>query len=389
MRVGGRVLQKGGSEIVLADPWAQVRLQTLGGSLPEVGVWVRASGLWDGSVFRASHLEVFPGREPNANSEQASLLWSGRGRGLRARAEALRVIRAYFREQRFVEVDTPTLVPCPGLDPHVHSLGSVDHDGRRDWLVTSPELHLKRLIVGGMPRVFEVAHCFRAEELGPWHEPEFTLVEWYRAFADFTAVLRDTEQLVARVARALRGSCELLRHTEGTPRVIDVTPPFERCTIREAFARFARVDDAVSLAQQDETRFFEILVNEVEPALAAEARPVFLTHYPRNQASLARPCPHDPSVAERFELYAGGVELCNGFSELTDPVEQRRRFEAERARRRAAGEPVYPLDEKFLRALEEGLPPTAGNALGLDRLVVLALGLEQVALVRAFPAGGS
>src|SRR5690606_23067074 len=123
----------------------------------------------------------------------------------------------------------------------------------------------------------------------------------------------------ARVARALRGSLELLHPTGGTPRVIDVTPPFERCTIREAFARFARVDDAVGLALQDETRFFEILVNEVEPALAEESRPVFLTHYPRSQASLARSCPRDPTVAERFELYVAGVELCNGFSELTDP----------------------------------------------------------------------
>lgn len=373
-------------ELWVGDAWAEVRLTAPERPPLEVGTWVLATGLWDGSVFRASRLQSFPGREPDAASEQARLGWSGRGRGLRARNTALRAIREYFHEQAFVEVETPTLAPCPGLDAHVHSWGSVERGDRRDWLVTSPELHLKRLVVGGMPRVFEVARCFRAEELGPWHEPEFTLLEWYRAFADFTAVLADTEQLVARVALAVGGKHELLRQTASGPRPIDVTPPFERLTLREAFARFARIDDAVALAQRDETRYFEILVNEVEPGLAAENRPVFLTHYPATQAGLARLCPDDRSVAERFELYVGGVELCNGFGELTDPTEQRRRFEAERARRSAAGEPVYPIDEVFLRALEEGLPPTAGNALGFDRLVTLALGYEAVARVRAFAA---
>lgn len=355
-------------------------------AVPLEGSWILARGTWDGSCFSPASLEVSPGRAPTGDGEHARLAWTGRARKLSARNDVLHVIRDYFRGAGFVEVETPSLVPCPGLDPHVHSLGAIQRGAERDFLITSPELHLKRLIVGGMPRIFEVARCFRAEELGRRHEAEFTLVEWYRAFADWTVMLDDTEQLVARAARAVAGSTAIGLTTSSGRRELQLSPPFERLTVREAFQRHAGVDDAVALANEDEARFFDILVEEVEPALEALEHPVFLTHYPTSQAALARSCPEDPSVAERFELYAAGIELCNGFGELTDAIEQRRRFELERSRRARCGEPVYPLDERFLGALVEGMPPTAGNALGLDRLVALVTGSDEVALVQAFPA---
>jgi lysyl-tRNA synthetase class 2 len=241
---------------------------------------------------------------------------------------------------------------------------------------------MKRLLSGGMPRIFQLVHASRAEESGRLHEAEFMMLEWYRAFHDASAVMQDTEQVVASVARALRGS-ESLFAPDG--RTLDARPPFARISVRQAFREHAGVEDAVQLASDDEDRYFELLVSQVEPGLAALTTPVFLCEYPLRHASLARPSPRDPSVAERFELYAGGVELCNGFGELTDPAEQRRRFERDRAERGARGQPLYPIDEKLLAALEAGLPPCAGNALGFDRLIMLATGAAGVADVQAFP----
>jgi lysyl-tRNA synthetase class 2 len=157
--------------------------------------------------------------------------------------------------------------------------------------------------------------------------------------------------------------------------------------VRDAFRRWAGIRDASRLARRNPNRFFELLVGRVEPKLARLPRPVFLCDYPISQAALARPSPSDPSVAERFELYAGGIELSNGYGELTDPVEQEKRFRAERARRKATRRRVYPLDERFLGALREGMPRSGGNALGVDRLVMLALGAKSVQEVVAFPFG--
>jgi lysyl-tRNA synthetase class 2 len=252
------------------------------------------------------------------------------------------------------------------------------------YLITSPELAMKRLLVGGLPRVFQLARVLRADEQGPLHEPEFTLLEWYRAFSGYDAVLADTEALLVHLAKRLRGRAELV-----TPagRKLSLRRPFPRVSVREAFRRYANVRDAAELAARDENRYFELLVARVEPALAALERPVFLLDYPVSQAALARPSPRDPTVAERFELYAGGIELSNGYGELTDPVEQARRFQAERAARRAAKRPVYPVDRRFLAALREGMPPASGNALGVDRLVLLLTGAASVADVIAFPNG--
>jgi lysyl-tRNA synthetase class 2 len=204
------------------------------------------------------------------------------------------------------------------------------------------------------------------------------MVEWYRAGAGVDAVVADTEQLVAAVTG---GSVAL------GDRRVDVLPPLERITVCEAFARWAGWSEEATLeaAAHDEDRYFRALVDAVEPAIERLDRGVFLVDYPATQASLARKKPGDPRVAERFELYVAGVELCNGFGELVDPVEQRARLDADQRARAARGMPVYPIDERFLEALAR-VPPSAGNALGLDRLVALACGTRDIADVLAFTA---
>jgi lysyl-tRNA synthetase class 2 len=208
------------------------------------------------------------------------------------------------------------------------------------------------------------------------------MLEWYRAFAGLEAMISDTEQLLRRVALSVSGTEQLIG---ATGQAYALGLPFPRVTVREAFREHAGIADAVDLAHSDEGRYFELLVNRVEPALARESQPVILWKYPANQAALSRLSPEDPSVAERFELYVGGVELCNGFDELTDAAEQRARFEQDSARRAADGRPTYPMDEAFLAGLIAGMPRAGGNALGFDRLLMLATGARDIAEVIAFP----
>lgn len=388
VRLGGRVVALEEASLTVADAFTQIharldgatRAELLVGDLVELELTLTS----EAPVITQLHTRQANGRGGRLTEFQR-LATTGRAYALRARAEARGAVRGYFEAEGFLEVETPTFVPCPGLDPHVHSLAEVRRGERVDHLITSPELHMKRLLVGGLPRIYQIAHCFRAEELGPLHEPEFTLIEWYRAFADFEEILTDTEELVRRVALTLTGRAELRVPSPAGLRSIDVTGRFARLTVAEAFARYADVADVPALIERDEARYFELLVDRIEPALRAFDVPVFLTHYPSAHAALARRTPGDPTTAERFELYAGGVELANGFGELTDAGEQRARFEAERTRRANAGEPVYPLDERFLGALEEGLPRSAGNALGLDRLIALALGEPEIQKTLAFP----
>jgi len=297
-------------------------------------------------------------------------------RALVRRAELVAEIRAFFVSRGFLEVDTPTLLPSPGLDVHLEAFEVPSPRGPR-YLSTSPEYQMKRLVADGWPRIFQIAKAYRRDEVGERHSPEFTMLEWYRAPAGVDDVMRDTEQLVAKVTGGVIALGE---------RRIDTRPPHPRMTVCEAFERYAGTTptETLRMAEADEDRFFLLLVDKVEPALARLDHAVFLTEYPATQASLARKKPGSPEVAERFELYAAGVELCNGFGELTDAKEQRARFLVDQATRRARGLPVYPVDERFLEALERGLPPCAGNALGVDRLVALACGTTSIREVMAF-----
>jgi lysyl-tRNA synthetase class 2 len=210
------------------------------------------------------------------------------------------------------------------------------------------------------------------------------LLEWYRAFAGIEAVLQDTQALVCELCGQFCGGTELVLPGGAH---IDVTPPFEHLTLREAFRRFAGVADACELSLRDESAFFQTLVDAVEPGLAALGRPVFLYDFPASQAALARLKPGDPSVAERFELYVGGIELCNGYGELNDAQEQRARFERDQKLRLARGRSDPPLPSRFLAALEQGMPPAAGNALGMERLIMLLSGEPRIDRLYAFPEG--
>jgi lysyl-tRNA synthetase class 2 len=294
---------------------------------------------------------------------------------LRERANLLALVRTFFAQRGFLEVETPLLVPSPGLDLHLEAFEVGTRSPAR-YLITSPEYQMKRLLGDGYERIFQIAKCFRKGEQGQHHNPEFTMLEWYRANAGVEDVMKDTEDLVAMLSS---GSVVL------GDRKIDTRTPVERWTVCEAFERFADIgeDETLDLAANDEERYFQLMVELVEPGLAALDHAVFLVDYPASQASLARKRPDDPRVAERFELYVGGIELCNGFGELTDPVEQRARLERDRQERTARGLPVYPIDEKFVAALKH-VPPSGGNALGIDRLVALVCGGTEIRRVMSF-----
>lgn len=301
---------------------------------------------------------------------------------LRLRAAVLGTVRAFFAERGYLEVDTPALVPSPGLDLHLDAFEVRASDGRAaGYLITSPEYQMKRLLTLGLDRIVQVAHCYRSGERGRRHNPEFSMLEWYRVGATYDALMDETEALVRTVATVHRQG-KLWAGAD-----IDVMGPFVRVTVAEAFERFAGVSrsEFLRLAAHDEDQYFRILVDAIEPGLASLRGAVFLYDYPASQASLARKKPEDPALCERFELYLGDVELCNGFGELCDATEQRQRFLADQGLRAAHGKAIYPLDERFLTDLERGMPPCSGNALGLERLVAAVAGTEDIREVIAFP----
>ena len=371
VQVAGRVFNLEGKLLVLADAFARISVEMR--QAPDVGPGdlVVVSGRLEAKrLTRGSLVSRQPCPTPAADGEFFRSVFAGEAERLRDSAKAAAATRAFFAERGFLEVTTPLRVPAPGVDFHVDAIAASGQ-----YLITSPELEMKRLLVGGLPKIFQLARVARAEEQGPLHAPEFTMLEWYRAFSGLEDVLRDTEQLVRSVVRSLAGEDDVfvLGH-----RKVNVAKPFERITVRQAFAQYAGVKDAARLAARDEDRYFELLVSRVEPALAERPCPVFLTHYPISQAALSRPHADDPSVAERAELYFGGVELCNAYGELTDAREQRRRMQREAERRQELGRPVDPLDEAFLAALAEGMPPSAGNALGFERLGMVATNRSQI-----------
>jgi len=291
---------------------------------------------------------------------------------LRQRHVLLQTVRHFFDVRQFLEVETPIRLPAPALEDYI------DAEPSGSWyLRTSPELHMKRLLAAGVDKLFQLGPCFRRGEYGRRHRPEFTMLEWYRAEADYLDVLADTVALVGGAAAAVSGSsC----HLSVAGASIDLRPPWEQLSVSEAFRRYAGVD-VDSIAASD--AYDQIYVEQVEPHLG-RTRPTVLIDYPLSQAALARPKPDEPQRAERWELYIAGIELANAYSELTDPQEQRRRFAATAQLRRGQGRDVYPLDTEFLAALDAGLPACAGIALGFDRLLMLLCDADCLDAVIAF-----
>jgi lysyl-tRNA synthetase class 2 len=304
-------------------------------------------------------------------TEQESLAFKRTRLELRCRV--LNAVREFFLNIGFLEVQTPVRTPAPAPEVHIDAIPA---DG---WfLAASPELYMKRLLAAGYEKIFQISPVFRRGEVGRLHHPEFTLLEWYRLGADYTALQEDCETL-------LRFVCQAAGREGGwfyRGRLIEMEGPWQRYTVREAFGRFAGWEPG---ADPDQDRFDVDMVEKVEPNLGFPL-PCFLVDYPASQAALARLKSEDPSVAERFELYWAGLELANGFSELTDPTEQRQRFEAANEARRRAGRVAYPLAETFLQSLDH-LPACAGIALGVDRLIMLLSDADHIDQVVAFSPG--
>ena len=289
---------------------------------------------------------------------------------LETRAALIQAIRAFFISRNYLEVETPQRIPAPAPEAHIDAFPS------GQWFLhTSPEICMKRMLAAGYPRIFQVCRCFRKHERGDRHLPEFTMLEWYRAGIDYRGLMEECEDLFLFLAGKMRGGTSLEYQGEK----IDLEKPWGRISVTEAFHRFAAIPMIASLEQG---LFDETLVRDIEPRLG-RGKPTFLYDYPASLGALARMKRDDRGLAERFEIYLSGLEIANGFSELTDPDEQQRRFEEENRRRRSAGKVACPLPERFLESLRH-LPESAGIALGVDRLAMIFCDAPSVDGVVAF-----
>ena len=330
-------------------------------------------------------------------------------KNLHNRDRITRTVREYFHQENFLEVQTPTLVPCPGMEPHLEGFQTVWEGPNHLWkktlfLPTSPEFHLKKLLSLGYEKIFEFSKSFRNGELSGHHQPEFTMLEWYRAYESYERLMEDIENLVFQAAMSIpkngMGKAGVL-HLNGKD--ISLAPPWKRLSIRQLFLDVFRVDldklqDGPDLAraarfqgftyvsenESFEDTFFRLLLTEVEPKLGWD-RPVILYDYPVELAALSRRKPQNKRYCERFEVYIAGTELANAFGELTNPNEQARRFSefTELAMKERGYH--YEVDGEFMDALKFGLPPSTGIALGFDRLVMLLCGENSLDAVMAFP----
>ena len=289
------------------------------------------------------------------DAKKTNLLW---------RARIIQYIRDFFIGHGYLEVETPCIIPGPAPEVHIDAM-RVGHG----FLHTSPELCMKRLLSAGYPKIFQLCRVFRQGERGERHLPEFTLLEWYRKDMDYMDLMDECEEMIFFVARNM-GFGNKIKYLD---RVIDLQRPWERISVEDAFKRYATMSMAMAL---ESGCFDEIMAEEIEPH-SGLSRPIFLYDYPCALASLARLKENEPGLAERFELYMGGIEMANAFSELTDAHEQEKRFESDRDKRRHLGKTVYTMPEKFLKALNH-MPPSAGIALGVDRLIMVFTNTSKI-----------
>lgn len=286
------------------------------------------------------------------------------------REKVIDTIRKFFKDKDFHEVFTPILVPIPSTEPNLEVFKTelrTSKGVRRDgYLIMSPEFSIKKLLSEDVGSCFEITKCFRnEEEVSSQHNPEFTMLEWYRVGADYFDTMEDFEDLFLKIASKNELTYQGVTY--------DLTKPWPRISLAE----YSHISDS---------DFYTHFFNEVEPKLAKSKKPYFIYDYPISQASLSRPSKKDPRFAERFEVFIGGLELGNCFSELTDWKVQRQRFEMEKEERRAQGKSDYPIDEDLINALKKGLPEVSGIAVGVDRLIMLVADVADVSEVINFPA---
>jgi lysyl-tRNA synthetase class 2 len=332
----------------------------------------------------------------------------GRQEKFLLRAKIISLIRDFFCKEKFLEVETPSLVKFPGMEPHIDPIKVKlpIMGGRREaYLITSPEYAMKKILAAGFRNIFQICKSFRGgEAMDELHNPEFTILEWYRAYADYKDIMKDVERLMVYIARNLkkRNGYNLKLKIKYQNQEIDLTPPWEKLTVREAFRKYAKIDldkiltrgtmaaaaekKGYSVLEDDsfDDIFFKIFLSEIETYLG-QNRPTILYDWPAQMAALSRRKKSDPRYAERFEVYVGGLELGNAFSELVDPAEQKRRLVVERKLRKKLGKAIYDLDEEFLKALQE-MPPSGGIAMGVDRIVMFFADAKSIDEVMFFSA---
>lgn len=331
-----------------------------------------------------------------ASNRWNSDVFSKRKEHLLNRQKTISAIRRYFDQNEFIEVETPILQICPVIDTHIRAFATdirgVDGEVKDTlYLHTSPEFAMKKLLVAGMEKIYQICHVFRNGEYSARHRAEFTMIEWYRTEADYTDIMADCVGLLRACATATG-----VKEFKYKGLTCDPFAEWERLTVTEAFDRYAGIDLMSVLDDKEGLRkgvqelglhtadddewddlFFRVMDDKIEPQLGM-GRPTFLCDYPISMASLSKPRDDNPALAERFELYVCGIELANAFSELTDAVEQERRYHIEMDEKERIYGERYPLDTDFIDALAEGMPRSGGIALGIDRLVMLVCGVDDI-----------
>ena len=280
------------------------------------------------------------------------------------RAQIIQSIRTFFINRDYLEVETPVIIPAPAPEANIDAIKA-----EKGFLQTSPELCMKRLLSAGYEKIFQICKCFRGSERGHLHLPEFTMLEWYSAGSDYLDLMDECQDMIKHVLTELDIG-EIIEYQDMS---IDLAGEWERLTLKNAFKTFTSTTPEKAVDSGD---FDEIMVSEIEPGLN-KGKPVFLYNYPISQAALSRVNSDDPEVAERFELYIGGLELANAFSELTDADEQSKRFLEEVENRKKAGKTKYPFPEKFINDLEH-MPRSAGIAFGVDRFIMLLTNAAKI-----------
>lgn len=333
------------------------------------------------------------------------------------REKVIDAIRYFFKKQGFHEVETPLLVKSPGTEPFLEVFETElkiaepslenslpQYKSQSAFLLTSPEYAMKKLVAGGLGNIFQICKSFRnGEGLSERHNPEFTILEWYRVNANYIDIMSDFEQMFLAIFKSIYDSEDLQITYQG--RQFNLSLPFPRLSVFESFAKYVGLENEDQLLSRDylvkkcqnygyqvddfttwEEAYNQLFLNLIEPELAKMDRPVFIYDYPASQGALARKKPTDERFAERFEVYLGGLELGNAFSELIDGQEQEKRFEEELALRKTLGKTEYGLDHDYVDALNSGMPETGGIAVGIDRLVMIFADVESIEEVTFFPA---
>jgi elongation factor P--(R)-beta-lysine ligase len=328
---------------------------------------------------------------------------------IRMRHNAMVAVRNYFEKEEFFEIDSPLLIAANCIETYIDPILVKVNCGPKgdltNYLHTSPEIYHKRLLSYGAKKIYQLGHVFRDGELGKMHLPEFALLEWYRAGGTIHDLIVDCEKLFSAVAKAVIGTTRI---TLADQKVIDLAKPFERCSMEDLWKQHAQIDLRVALkAMRDgnplalvkvaqekgyalrelatfEDVFHHVMLTKIEPAIG-QGKPCVVINWPTQMAALARVCKDDPLFAERFEIYCGGIELANAFSELNDPVEQKIRFKRDLAERSLLGKKPLPIDDRFIQDLEY-MPDSVGIAVGFDRLLMLISQIAEIDQVQALPS---